>query len=159
MPKNTLSRQIIILFIVILGGCSRPDFSLLSGQTVRLAEYDNKWIIINYWAEWCKPCLEEVPELNKFYEKVDGKILFYSISYDKETNDALAEQKKRYGINYPVIATEPAPQINIPRPNALPANFLIAPDGTTYGPVLGPQDADSMVVMFQKHEAEWLKSR
>ena len=150
----------MILFIIILvSGCSRPDFSLLSGETVRLADHQGKWVIINYWAEWCKPCLEEVPDLNTFYRQIDGKVLFFSISYDKDSNEALSEQKKKYGMEYPIIATNPAPQINIPRPAALPANYLIAPDGTTFGPVLGPQDADSMVAMFEKYQTEWLASK
>ena len=153
-----LSLRYLIL-IGLLSACSRPDFNLVSGDSVRLTDHQGQWIIINYWAEWCKPCLEEVPELNEFYAQVDGKLLFYSISYDKDSNEALAEQKKKYGMEYPIIATDPAPRINIPRPAALPANYLIAPDGKTYGPVLGPQDTESMVTMFEKHQQDWLSAR
>ena len=159
MMRIRFKRLSILLIVSLLAACSRPDFNLVDGGAVRLADHQDKWIIINYWAEWCKPCLDEVPELNAFYKQVDGKVLFYSISYDKDSNESLAEQKKKYGIEYPVIATEPAPRINIPRPTALPANYLIAPDGKTYGPVLGPQDAESMVVLFEKHQREWLSSR
>ena len=121
MIKISYFRVLVLVLIAVLSGCSRPDFHLLNGDSVRIADQNDRWVIINYWAEWCKPCLDEVPELNKFYSQIDGKISFYSISYDKDSNDALTEQKKRYGIEYPIIATEPAPQINIPRPAALPA--------------------------------------
>ena len=86
-----------LILIGLLSACSRPDFNLVGGDSVRLTDHQGQWIIINYWAEWCKPCLEEVPELNEFYAQVDGKLLFYSISYDKDSNKALAEQKKKYG--------------------------------------------------------------
>ena len=159
MPKFRYSHILILLMITLVAGCSRPDFSLVSGESVRLADHSGKWVIINYWAEWCKPCLDEVPELNEFYHQVGDKLLFYSISYDKDSNESLAEQKKKYGIEYPIIATDPAPQINIPRPAALPANYLIAPDGKTYGPILGPQDAATMIALFEKTQAEWIAGR
>ncbi len=158
MPKIRYPQLLIVTILLILSGCSRPDFHLLNGDAVRIADHKGKWVVINYWAEWCKPCLDEVPYLNQFYQQIDGKLLFYSISYDKDTNEALLQQKERYGIEYPIIATNPAPQINIPRPAALPANYLIAPDGKTYGPILGPQDAESMIEMFEKTQAEWLAS-
>ena len=159
MMRNTFLRLCFLVTITLLSACSRPDFNLVGDEAVRLSDHQDKWIIINYWAEWCKPCLDEVPELNEFYAQIDGKVLFYSISYDKDSNESLAEQKKKYGMEYPIIATDPAPRINIPRPSALPANYLIAPDGKTYGPVLGPQDAQSMIALFEKHQREWMASR
>lgn len=159
MMRNTLLRLCFLVSIPLLSACSRPDFALVEGDVVRLSEHQGQWIIINYWAQWCKPCLDEVPELNEFYAQTDGKLLFYSISYDKDSNESLAEQKNKYGIEYPIIATEPAPRINIPRPAALPANYLIAPDGRTYGPILGPQDAQSMMALFDQYQRDWMATR
>ena len=68
MLKNIFLRTTTILFVLILSACSRPEFHLIDGSPVKLDDYQGKWKVINYWAEWCKPCLEEVPELNNFHE-------------------------------------------------------------------------------------------
>lgn len=153
---RVLRFNLLLIILLALTACSRPDFHLIDGTSISLSEHKGQWVIINYWAEWCKPCLEEVPELNHFYQQVGDELLFLSISYDKASNEELKRQQQKYQIQYPIIATLPAPKINIPIPSALPANYLIAPDGTTYGPVLGPQDANSLVDLIKKYETRWL---
>ena len=129
------------------------------GTAATLKDYQGRWVVINYWAEWCVPCLEEVPELNKFHSQMKDSVVLLSISYDKLSNEAMLEQQKKYGIEYPVIAAMPAPRIDIPVPAALPANSLIAPDGQRFGPVLGPQDAVSLAELVKAFEKEWLAGK
>ncbi|MES9935022.1 MAG: TlpA disulfide reductase family protein, partial [Sedimenticola sp.] len=47
------------------------DFSLpdLDGRTVKLSEFRGKWVVVNYWATWCPPCVEEMPELELFHSQ------------------------------------------------------------------------------------------
>src|SRR3974390_1545268 len=52
-----------------------PDFQLatLSGELATLAQYRGKKVVISFWASWCGPCREELPELQEFYEKYHGQ--------------------------------------------------------------------------------------
>ena len=152
-------RFVLVLLVLALTACSRPDFHLIDGSEVYRSDRPNQWVIINYWADWCKPCLDEVPELNRFYTQLGDQLTFLSISFDKLPNEALAKQKEQFQIGYPIIATSPAPGLDIPRPSALPANYFIAPDGKTFGPILGPHDAESLALLLKKYEAQWLASQ
>jgi thiol-disulfide isomerase/thioredoxin len=152
-------RLILILLLLTLTACSRPDFHLIDGTKVYRSDRPGQWTVINYWADWCKPCLDEVPELNRFHKELGEQIMFLSVSFDKLSNEELASQQTQFGIEYPIIASTPAPRLEIPRPGALPANYFIAPDGQTFGPVLGPHTAESLGQLLKKKEAEWLASR
>jgi len=144
---------------MVIVACSRPDIHFTDGTNARMDDYQGRWVVINYWAEWCVPCLEEVPELNKFQEQMNETVVLLSISYDKISNEAMLEQQKKYGIEYPVIAAMPAPRLDIPMPAALPANYLVAPDGQRFGPILGPQDALSLAELVKEYEQKWLAGK
>ena len=64
------------------------------GNKIYFKDYANKWIILNYWATWCKPCHEEIPAINHFYEKLLRRIytpsldqiwFLQNISYSRKT--------------------------------------------------------------------------
>ena len=66
---NLLIILILCLPIPVFAG--QPDFALpdLDGKIHRLSDYRGKWVVVNYWATWCPPCLEEIPELEDFYSE------------------------------------------------------------------------------------------
>ena len=56
----------VFVVLVVLGGCSNePSYRLADGDAISLSELHGDWVVINYWAEWCAPCREEIPELNE----------------------------------------------------------------------------------------------
>jgi len=150
---------LIITLLVLMVACSRPDFHFIDGSKASIDDYKGRWLVINYWAEWCKPCIDEVPELNRFHEQMNNSVSIVSISFDKVSNQALEAQVVKYGIEYPVIATAPKPAIDIPMPAALPANYFVAPDGKRYGPVLGPHTAESLAQKVKAFEVQWLSEK
>ena len=157
MPRLTLlysrTKSLILLAFVciFISSCSaEPDFYLIDGNSVSFTEHKDQYLVINYWAEWCKPCLEEVPELNAFYAEYGAKYPLYAVSFDKASNEQLSEQQKRFNMVYPMIASEPKPNIGIEMPGVLPANFIRAPSGKLYGPLLGPQTEASLLAAIER---------
>jgi thiol-disulfide isomerase/thioredoxin len=124
---------------------NRYDFSTLDGSTYQFKELQGKWIIINYFAEWCAPCLREIPELNEFKKLTDGKQngVLFGISYDAMQDHELALLTKKYNIEFPLINNiETA--LPFETPKYLPATYLIRPDGTLAGQLLGEQNSKSL---------------
>ncbi len=67
-----------------------PDFTaeLVDGSSFKLSEHDDKVVLINFWATWCGPCRESIPELQALYEKYHDKGLeIYSVSEDENENN------------------------------------------------------------------------
>jgi len=109
-----------------------PVFELsdLSGKTWRLKELSDKTVLINLWATWCGPCNEELPQLQKFYEKVkdrpDIQVLTFNLDEDL---GLVAPYLKEKGYTFPVL---PAYSIVVSLLNgyAIPQNWIIDPKGT-----------------------------
>ena len=53
-----------LLFVLVLFGCQKNDIDVYNGSDTNLAKLNGKWIVVNYWADWCAPCIKEIPELN-----------------------------------------------------------------------------------------------
>jgi thiol-disulfide isomerase/thioredoxin len=124
---------------------TRYDFSTLDGSTYQFKELQGKWVVINYFAEWCAPCLREIPELNEFKKLTDSKqnAVLFGISYDAMQDHELTLLAEKYNIAFSLINNI---ETNLPfeTPQYLPATYLIRPDGTLAGQLLGEQNSKSL---------------
>lgn len=148
--KTSVSRFVICLLFMSLAACSKPDFNTVSGSGDNFAQ--GKWLIINYWATWCGPCREEIPDLNEFMlKRADVKI--YGVNYDNLSGEALNAAIAEMGIEFDSMLADPAPQLNIPRPRVLPTTLLIDPEGNLKATLVGPQTADTLSAAITKAAA------
>ena len=151
-------RKIIALcFLVTLSfltACSNQNsFHFLSGEEKTVDDYRGQWLVLNFWAEWCPPCLEEIPELGKLVEE-NPDIAVIGVSYDKLSNDELGALVNKLDIKYPIVATEPMPYLPVAKPQSLPGTYLINPSGQTMGPILGKIDRSKILEIIQKVEGQ-----
>ena len=124
------------------------DYSLpdLDDKMHSLADYKGKWVIVNYWATWCPPCLEEIPDLIKFHEqhrKQGGDAVVLGIDFEDIGKEQLANFVEGQMITYPILRSEPLGMTPLGTIPGLPTTFIIAPDGSPVarqvGPVTGKQ--------------------
>jgi peroxiredoxin len=119
---------------VIAESGKAPDFAfsdLDGGSNVRLSELRGKVVIVEFWATWCAPCKESVPELNKVFEKFrDKNFRLFGISVDKG-GDALSHVRafvKEHGIVYPVMVDSGS--VNVAYGvSGIPVMFIIDKEG------------------------------
>ncbi len=89
---------------------SAPDFSVqdLQGNSLSLAAYKGKVLVINFWATWCPPCRREIPDLVAAYKELKSEGLeILGLSVDETTGADLLEWTRKMGINYPIALATP----------------------------------------------------
>jgi thiol-disulfide isomerase/thioredoxin len=125
----------------------------LSGKTWRLKELGGKTVLINLWATWCGPCNAELPQLQKFYEKVKDRSDIQVLTFNLDEDLGLvAPYLKDKGYTFPVLPAFSV-VVNLLDGFAIPQNWIVDPKGTWrwsqigYG---GGTDADFRQEMLQK---------
>ena len=124
---------------------NRYDFTTLNGSTHQFKQLEGKWVVVNYFAEWCAPCLREIPELNEFNGLINESqsAVLFGVSYDAMQDHELSLLAEKYNIEFPLINNiETA--LPFDPPQYLPATYLIRPDGTLAGQLLGEQSVSSL---------------
>jgi thiol-disulfide isomerase/thioredoxin len=108
-----------------------PPFLLrdINGKIVSTADWKGKVVILNFWATWCPPCREEVPELVQLQAKYKDKLLVVGASEDDDAPQKVQQFVQRFGINYPVVMATKELIENYGGVPALPTSFLIDPQG------------------------------
>jgi thiol-disulfide isomerase/thioredoxin len=102
----------------------------LAGQTISTAAYKGKIVIINFWATWCGPCREEVPEMIALQNQYKDALQIIGVSEDDAgTSEQVAKFVQKTGINYPVIMANDALDKEYGGIPALPTSFLVNKDG------------------------------
>jgi thiol-disulfide isomerase/thioredoxin len=139
-------RIVLLSVTLIIGSCSdNNQFTTLDGQVFSESQFLGKWQVINFWAKWCAPCIEEVPELNQLaLESKEMNMVVIGVSFDPLSNEQLKKVVSEIGIQYIVMATEPAPILSYSLPPTLPTNYIIAPDGQIVTKLVGKQTYDSL---------------
>ena len=140
-----LSVKVLLLVVIVaaINGCSEgPSWRLHDGKEQSLSALKGQWVLMNYWAEWCAPCIKEIPELNQLDEEAGITVLAYN--FDRLQGEALSVQARRLGIRMRMMLDEPAPLFEQPRPSGLPATLVINPQGEVQQWLLGPQTQASI---------------
>ena len=109
---------------------------------LQLEQLRGQWVVINYWAIWCKPCIQEIPELNALNELPGVTVL--GVNYDGDAAEILEQQMQQLGIAFEVLATDPASQLGTTRPMVLPTTLIIDPAGELRDTLVGPQTLESL---------------
>ena len=108
-------------------GAKAPEIGLkdLSGKTVDLASLAGKVVILDFWATWCAPCREEMPELQKFYKKYNAKGLeIVGISVDKGP-EGIKDFINKLKVTFPVVHDEGHKVADKYSPPRMPSSYII----------------------------------
>lgn len=135
-----------LLMLNFLTGCDEPvaDYMDIQGRSGMFSELKGKWLVINYWANWCKPCIEEIPELNRFAKNNQKKVTVFAVNFDGVSGTDLVQQAKKLGIQFPVLTQDPSVKLNYPLPTVLPTTLVFNPKGELQETLIGPQTEEGL---------------
>ena len=138
----------LIFLILILSSCSEPDYRLVDGSSGKLDDFLGRWLIVNYWADWCPPCIKEMPELENFYNDNEDRALVLTYNFDRLEGEELQSQIIRFKVNVPSILTDPGILFGWETPPSLPATYIINPEGILIHTLIGPQTQESLEALI-----------
>ena len=120
----------------------------LDGKTFDLAAQRGKWVIVNYWATWCVPCIKEMPDISHFVA-THKNVTAIGLAYDDSDPADIKAFVAKHPVVYPIAqVTLDKPAKDFDEPRGLPTTWLISPDGKVAKQFIGPVTATSLTAII-----------
>lgn len=132
-----LKKPLFILLMAISqvafsAGNAHSSFMLkdMSGIKHQLSNYKGKWVLVNYWATWCAPCLEEVPDLVNLYDHRKKKdLMILGVVFDYQSTKDVTDYVDDMLMSYPIVLGDDDVVAQIGSAEVLPTTFIYNPKG------------------------------
>jgi len=154
--------SIFSLFLVLLLACSsdknkdivKVRLTELNGQEIDLSQYEGKAVFINFWATWCKPCIQEMPTIANVQEKLQNENVIFLLASNEEAVQ-IDKFMKKHNYNFRYVHLENMEALNI---QALPTTLIYNPQGKLKFSETGfriwdePQNIELITKIINDHE-------
>ena len=152
---NRLKATAIVLAAALAGGVpaaqaampAQPTLKIntLDGKPYDLAQQRGKYVIVNYWATWCVPCIKEMPDISRFVAAHKDKVAAIGLAYEDTDKADIQAFLARHPVSYPIAqVTLDQPPKDFDEPRGLPTTWLIGPDGKVAKRFVGTVNESSL---------------
>jgi peroxiredoxin len=127
----------------LVKGMPAPEFTLpdLDGKMVNLADYKGKVVLLNIWATWCPPCVEEMPSMEKLYQELkEEDFVLLAASVDASGNEVVAPFMKTHKLSFPALTDTQGKLQDLYQTTGVPESFIIDENGIIAEKVIGPRN-------------------
>lgn len=134
LTRKGLLVAMLLNWCLVVSGFSHAsnDFSFkdMLGEKHSLSQYKGKWVIVNYWATWCPPCLEEIPDLVSLYDsRKDKDLMVIGVVFDYKTIAEVKAYVDDMLMSYPVVLGNDLVAKQIGSAEVLPTTYIYSPQG------------------------------
>lgn len=135
---NQMKRIVFALILLVFSQLGlaqtgvKAEFSLkdINGLKHQLSHYQGKWVLVNYWATWCPPCLEEVPDLVNLYDHHKRKdLMVLGVVFDYKDVKEVKAYVDDMLMSYPIVLGDDSVTEQIGTAEVLPTTFIYNPQG------------------------------
>jgi thiol-disulfide isomerase/thioredoxin len=143
MISSMIKKIIPLLCIFLLFGCQKNDVEVFNGSNTSFEKMKGSWVVVNYWADWCAPCIKEIPELIEF-SKENPEVRVFAFNFDELDETDLEPVARKFNLEIPSLISHPRDIWGIETPPAVPATFFINPNGILEKSFFRPQTKDDL---------------
>lgn len=128
-----------LLLALLASWVQANDFSVTdtAGKKHSLSAYKGKWVLVNYWATWCPPCLDEIPDLIALHEDKKNNLVVIGIAVDYRSAKQVTDFADGMLVSYPIVLGTPKVISQIAPVQGLPTTYLYNPQGKMVGQQVG----------------------
>ena len=123
-----LAIAIAALVAAVAAHAAGFDLTDTTGRHHRLADYKGRWVVVNFWATWCVPCIREIPEIAAF-ARAHPDVVVIGVATDEEDAAKVRRFAAKVGHGYPLVIADDAVEKQLGHPYALPATRIYDPAG------------------------------
>lgn len=144
-----IQRRVFFTAIILslLTACNEPEFTGVDGQSFDWQDFEGQWLVVNFWAEWCAPCREEIPELNHLHSETGQQVL--GVNFDRPELAELQRQIKALDVQFPVVFSETKHRMKQLTPQVLPTTYVFDQQGQLLKTLVGPQTRQSILAAME----------
>lgn len=146
MPNLALALLLLAVAPVYAAMPAQPTLKVttLDGKPFDLAAQRGHWVIVNFWATWCVPCIKEMPDISHFVSS-HANVRAIGLAYEDSDKADIQAFLAKHPVSYPIaqVTLDSAPQ-DFDEPRGLPTTYLIAPDGHVAKRFVGPVTTQSL---------------
>ena len=130
LANRLLARALAALLVAWSCSAAAAGFDIVDtqGHHHRLADYKGRWVVVNFWATWCVPCVQEIPELTAFARAHPGVVVI-GVALDAADPDAVKRFAASHGLAYPLVIGDEAVERQLGSQVALPVTRIYDPEG------------------------------
>ena len=142
-----------MLLAALVAAPASPTLSVktLDGANWSLADKRGQWVLVNFWATWCAPCIKEIPDLSALDERRDDLDVI-GLAYEEIDVADLQAFLKEHPAGYPIALVDVYdPPKDFETPRGLPMTYLIAPGGEVAKQFIGPVTAKEIETAMAAH--------
>ena len=140
MLKKTSFYLLALGLMLSLASLARAaDFTMIdtTGKVHKLSHYKGKWVLVNFWATWCPPCLEEIPDLVALHENKKNNLVVLGVALDYRDGGQVKDFADSMLVSYPVILGDRKMAAQVGPVDGLPTTYLYNPQGKLVAHQLG----------------------